>query len=384
MKSKIHNLNRNQSGIVAFTVTLIMIIVIAMITIAMAQISRREQRQVLDKELSSQAYYAAESGINDTKNAIINHGFNVSNDQCSGYHPGLIGPTHISTSSDLSFLLSSNALSAALRDDLGGISASSGYSCILIDQRPTSLQYGSIDLDHVAFADLKTFDPVTKLSTPLSKLNISWQNTQNGLFRSITDPLIFPPVDKWLDTTGVNTATGVLRVDITAFDGNPASNYGLPANFNYQDLNKQTMTLYLYPREGSGVANIVDFDPSASNTGQVISGKCNVADFPRFCNVLVSFTARPGLAPAHIFVRLSSIYRSSSVTVQALSGGTLLSIDGGQEKVDVTGKSADVVRRLQARISTQPSFALSNNAVDESSSICKLYEVAPGSTQSHC
>lgn len=54
----------NQKGIASFMVTFIICIVITLIVIGFGTISRREQRQALDEQLSSQAFYAAESKIN--------------------------------------------------------------------------------------------------------------------------------------------------------------------------------------------------------------------------------------------------------------------------------------------------------------------------------
>jgi len=55
----------NQQGIVSIMMTFVLMIVISLIVLGLAQLSRREQRQSLDTQLSSQAFYAAESGLND-------------------------------------------------------------------------------------------------------------------------------------------------------------------------------------------------------------------------------------------------------------------------------------------------------------------------------
>jgi Tfp pilus assembly protein PilX len=54
-----------QAGMVAIMVTMILMIVISLIVVGFAQISRRNQRQALDRQLSTQAFYAAETGVND-------------------------------------------------------------------------------------------------------------------------------------------------------------------------------------------------------------------------------------------------------------------------------------------------------------------------------
>ncbi|HSX32249.1 MAG TPA: pilus assembly PilX N-terminal domain-containing protein, partial [Candidatus Saccharimonadales bacterium] len=59
-----------ESGMVAIMVTIILMIVISLIVLGFAQIARRNQRQSLDRQLSTQAFYAAETGVNDASKVI--------------------------------------------------------------------------------------------------------------------------------------------------------------------------------------------------------------------------------------------------------------------------------------------------------------------------
>src|SRR5688572_1479839 len=72
MSSKDFRLSHQQkeAGMVAIMVTMILMIVISLIVLGFAQISRRNQRQTLDRQLSTQAFYAAETGINDAAELI--------------------------------------------------------------------------------------------------------------------------------------------------------------------------------------------------------------------------------------------------------------------------------------------------------------------------
>src|SRR5260370_15103164 len=56
-----------EAGIVSIMVTMITMIVISLIVLGFADIARNEQRNSLDDQLSTQAYYAAESGVNDAR-----------------------------------------------------------------------------------------------------------------------------------------------------------------------------------------------------------------------------------------------------------------------------------------------------------------------------
>ncbi|MBP7834832.1 hypothetical protein KA025_01965 [Candidatus Saccharibacteria bacterium] len=64
------NLSLNQSGATAIMFAMFFIIVISLLTIGFATLVRKDQRAALDKTLSSQAEYAAESGVNAVRDYI--------------------------------------------------------------------------------------------------------------------------------------------------------------------------------------------------------------------------------------------------------------------------------------------------------------------------
>src|ERR1700735_2299515 len=63
-------LKNSQAGFAAIVIAIVLIIVLSLITVGFAQLMQNNQKQALNKQLSSQAYYAAESGVNDAENAI--------------------------------------------------------------------------------------------------------------------------------------------------------------------------------------------------------------------------------------------------------------------------------------------------------------------------
>ncbi|HET6924792.1 MAG TPA: pilus assembly PilX N-terminal domain-containing protein, partial [Candidatus Saccharimonadales bacterium] len=69
--NKQQSIRGDERGMVSIMVTLVMIIVITLIVIGFAQVVRRNQRETLDRQLSTQAYYAAETGINDAYKAMF-------------------------------------------------------------------------------------------------------------------------------------------------------------------------------------------------------------------------------------------------------------------------------------------------------------------------
>ena len=72
---KLYNNGRNpkEQGFVAIIVAALIMIILSLITIGFTRIMQREQRQSLDRQLSRQALYAAESGINDVYSSLKNN-----------------------------------------------------------------------------------------------------------------------------------------------------------------------------------------------------------------------------------------------------------------------------------------------------------------------
>lgn len=74
---------KDQSGASAIMFTMFFIIVISLLTIGFALLAQKDQRSTLDKTLSLQAEYAAESGVNAVRNYIEQNPSLSNRDNCS-------------------------------------------------------------------------------------------------------------------------------------------------------------------------------------------------------------------------------------------------------------------------------------------------------------
>src|SRR5580658_8830161 len=74
MMHKRNKIATDEKGFASIVIALILIIVLALLTVAFAQLARREQADALDKQLAVQANYAAETGINDAYTYIEDNG----------------------------------------------------------------------------------------------------------------------------------------------------------------------------------------------------------------------------------------------------------------------------------------------------------------------
>lgn len=330
------NNDKNQAGLVSITVTLIIMLVLSLMVLGFARITRREQRQALDRQLSTQAYYAAETGINDVVNLMRS------------------GTTVPENNSDCRATIDSYLAGRNRIDGPGGVVS---YTCLFVDPSPPSLEYGSIDTNTSKVIYLRP-----EIPGPINNITINWQDKEGGTNLSGCNHPQLPPANSWNSSGTCNT--GIMRVDLVP----------LRPGLNREAMIDSTMTVFLYPTDDSVGVNSGPYTSGFGNQGNIINVNCNAT--PKQCR----YTINTGVPPANEYMmRLKSIYRSSAATITASRVGLgNLDLTGTQAIVDATGKASDVLRRIQVRVpisafnSPYPEFAV--QAVD---TLCKKFGVAP-------
>lgn len=326
--------NKDQGGAVAIVVSVIIMVILTLVAISFAQLMRREERQALDRQLNSQAYYAAESAINDAVAAIKNGGI----DEIAGLNRCKRGE---------------GALSAPVLDDSAGIS----YSCVTVDMTPGDLVYEGLSLETSSFIELRAVNGSGNNVT-LNRLKISWEDPNNNTsFRtySMNSPNLPSPSD-W-------NSPGMVRVEIIPL---PAGSGGLLDRAAMLAVRK---VFYLYP---AGRVSSPQYGYS-TDTGSVLAGSCNATNMPRDCSV--DITNLPGNANYTYVLRMRSIYKPVDVTVTGTTSnggaGSDVMFGGAQYVIDATGKAADVLRRIRAHVSLDSSPLLPEYVLQSFSGVCK-------------
>lgn len=332
-KQPSNKLHSNQSGLVSILVSMAFIILLTLITTSFALLMRREQRQALDRQLSAQAFYAAESGINDAiKN--INTGSAVS-PNCSNTSAVIGGG------------------STDLEDGLS-------ISCVLIDKTPSSLVY-TVPKD-----ESKIVPVLAPESSIISKIRISWQGaTGQTNFAPVSSTFNFP---QGLLGTPIDIGdVGLLRVSAM-----PITN-----NVSRATLTANTQTMFLYPQAGAtGSPNTRAYAASNAAQGDIVSGKCNSGNTP-YCSVDITNLSGTN----NYYLRVKSMYKESEVTIKAYdSANNELPLLGTQAKIDSTGKANDVLRRIQVRVPINNQFSYPEFAIETADDICKLLLAIPPNT----
>lgn len=340
-------LHQNQSGLVSIIVTMLVMMILGITVIGFAQVSRREQRQTLDRQLSTAAYYAAESGINDAIQKIENNTITGNFEDCD------------------------DSDSAHLNKNIGS-GGNFAYTCLLVDQNPDKLEYGSID------PEKSQIIPINSNGESITRIEISWQDKSGSA--PVGLPNAVAPFPAGGTVPGAwNLPVGMLEVSLT-----PESNYERNAMID------NTVTGYLYPSSNLDPrSNTLRYDPAPApiniSKGEIVSGKCITSNTPRHCKAIIDLTGAPSGSTKYL-MRLRAIYKSSAVTITAYNGTNQLSLTGAQAVIDSTGKANDVLRRVQVRVPRHTSYNYPEYVLDSSDSICKQLSVYPGggSTSADC
>lgn len=326
-------LNSDQRGLASILVTLIIMLIISLIVIGFARLSRREQRQSLDDQLSTQAFYAAESGINDATQYLKRHAPPTTTD-CTTF-TGLIKTD-------------TGNLNIDKIDGTDNVK----YTCLMINPAPGNLTIQPLSIDH---------SKVVLVQPSLGTINqivISWQDPTNNTFCPTVGE--FKPADNSNLALIWPCTTGVVRADILK------GSVFLTGNRDNLDAN--VMTAFLYPA-AAVTKNPLTFSPSDS--GAIASGGCLTTKTPAYCSVTINL----GSNETQVYLKLRSLYRASNITITALNGIGPVNLVGDQVVVDATGKANDILRRIQVRIPVGSSSNIPDFAIQSGDTICKRVQI---------
>lgn len=330
--------NSRQAGVVSIMVTIILMIVISLLVLGFAQIARRNSRQALDEQLSSQAFYAAETGVNDATNLVrdaLEGGQSVPTKDTCDAGTGQVAAFYSSLQPVLS-----------AEDDIE-------YTCLMVDPTPTTLRYGDVGTTSVII-------PVIPETGSMQSLQLTWQTKEDTSTPIDGCPTsaggVFTPTSNW--TCGY----GVLRFDLVPVNG----------TFNSYDLQQRTMTTFVVPQSSGGSA-AVPYANANGNANTRVGAQCNNT------NCSISITS---LTAGSYYMRVSSQYKNVSLQLSAIDSGNAVGLVGAQALIDSTGKAQDVLRRIQVHAPLSASGTsknqMSDYAIWTNESLCKRFAIMEG------
>lgn len=358
-----------------------LIIVIALMSVGFAQLARREQQTALNNQLSSQAYYAAESGINDAFYDLTNIKTG-GGAPCADYTAGT--EPYINTcNADNHHCMDTSTLSHSAKSYNSVIDSSSdiAITCLLVDLQPYDLEYSNIDVFSSRYVIFNT-------DQPLDTLIFTWQSSDEkdpsgGITSrfptSTTDG--FLPTDLWKQ----KNYPAVIQINITP----------LSSSFTRSDLLNKTASFFIYPSThlgGNYDEHFLDYSTYINNGPQfnptVLSGACGPGStaFDYECDArLQNITGGKG----PYLLSFTNYYDKSDIKIRACQGSGDCGVSQGgveltnslhfknaQAVVDVTARARNVVKRLQEYIPINQQYNLPKFAL-EAQDICKQFSTGP-------
>jgi Tfp pilus assembly protein PilX len=344
----------NQQGVVAIVVTMMTMLVVTLVVMTYSQNIVRDQRQTLDRQLNTQAFYSDESAANAISYGIENKVFTADdikgNNTCSGAGS------------------SANKIAAypkaAPYVDTSPSTSNFAITCLQVDTSNTEASVNSLAANTSRIAHIDTTG-----ANDIGEIEVAWQDpaTTNPTFPAATTN--FPALSSW-----DSTYPAILRIDLVPWS----------ANSTADSLSAAEQVYYLYPTDsataGSGLSSLL-----GDKKGEIVLGKCNasVPNTPKFCRATIV-----GLASKDYYMRIRPLYRNADLVITPRTGaGTAIEMTSGQVIVDVTARSNDILKRISVRRSIVPSYTTPDFVIDSASSICKRQSVTPsgaGSTDVEC
>ncbi len=339
----------NQSGAVSIVSVVIFITIITVVVFAYLLSSLSQQRNAVNFDMGTRAYYAAESGIQDAVRAM-NPGSIVGKEDCKPFNGGSSGK------------LGASAVDYGL-----------DYTCQIIDPTPA-------DITGVIEPGGKTamvkIEPASVGNNP-GKLVIKWsQKTDSG-----EEPLIprddgtqsLKKANQWSSNAG--KWHSMLR--LTVID------HPLTGPFSRANINQRVA--FLNPVKDD-VSLTFDKNLALSPENLISDAKCERSDNASSeysCTKSITLTGYDFNAHT-LYVRIGAIYRTTEFSLQIIdSANNPIQLNNAQVVVDVTGRAKNVYRRVKQ------AFPLTNyvedtetdSAVIAGEGICKNFSVTTVPTE---
>jgi type II secretory pathway pseudopilin PulG len=316
------NTSQDEKGFASIVIALILIIVLSLLTVGFAQLARREQQNALDKQLATQAYYAAESGINDAYKDVQSGLItdqppsptpNINTDKCIG------APLTNGSHNDIT--------------PGSGVSSGVAYSCVLVNMQPPTQVFNGVSPNADQHETFST-------NGSLSSLTVYWGSADNN----------------W-------NSPAVLQLSITPLGA-----------VDRGSLISNAFTVYLYPSNGGGTVSYDNINPA--NQGQIIGGHCTGSGtYP--CSVTIQNLS--GSPNESYLVHIINYYDVSNISLGNLRNtitNTQLDFKDGQIVIDSTGTARSVLKRLQVYLPLTETAPLPPYSL-EGQNLCKRFATEP-------
>lgn len=367
-----------EAGFVSLFTVIFFMLLVTVITVGFLRIMAIEQRQAADNDLSANARAAAEAGIEEGKRALLAY-----------YNGG----TSAALKSDLAAAFASNDCASltgspgivsglqldATGNVIGNADLNQKYTCLTVNlQSPDYL--GSAQANQSDIFPLKGVSDFNQFKISWHLVSDTVTAEGDGRPTSLAPGLLFPPqTGAGIGWSSLGYPT-YLRVQLFGYPTGP---------FHRGNLDSRNRNIFLVPvNGGSGLTGFDTVDPyphgfdspkGSPSGAAACSPTFTVGSYA--CSVTINLPIGAAYASNanSWFLRVTPLYGQSHFRVELLNGGTSVPMNEVQPIIDSTGQSADVYRRVQARVRLNLLADLPGYAVESANTICKNMQVSDGS-----
>jgi type II secretory pathway pseudopilin PulG len=354
----------DDSGMASILVTLVTLVVVTLIVLGFATITHREQGNTTDSQLSTQAFYAAETAVNDARQVV---------DIAAQDNFPIPAKTDCTTNSDTSssysyspnYPIPTPGDAGVMIDDPTHNVNNVSYTCLIVNPSPGDIIENDV-------GDNSVVVPITSSSTSVNfdTITIQWSpHTKATGLPSAQCPATLgdfsaatPGIGGW------NCGYGVLRMDEVPTD---AATFA--GGVNGGVLESKQLTAFFEPLNTAGSPTPLNYI-GAVGKANVRSANCDVVAYTN-CTATITIPATNS-----VVLRLNSLYQPSDLKITATDSTTgQIVTTSSQVEVDATGNANGVLRRIDVRFSINnnsgmiPRYALQSN-----NEICKRFLVSDG------
>lgn len=356
------NKKLDQNGAVAIITVVIFATIISVLITAYLRSAVTSQKQSVDYDFSNRAFYAAESGVQDTIRLIRSDN------------------AYLANKTDCDPVITSST-------DFNAANFGLSYNCQLVTVSPAVLS-GRVEPNKQSA--MIRLEP----STPLvgsQNLVLRWSSqvppgsSETVMYPKEGDSKLFKPISSWfLDDDGTQPIHPPLEISV--FDHPSAG------TFSRSQISQRRA--YLNPTDADNSDPSVNFT-KASNSVPVqqeqlfSNAQCYISNVTPpsaagmnsySCKKTVDITGY-NFSTSAIYVRISSLYSATDFSLELLDNSTPVQLKNSQALIDITGKAgSNTYRRVQQAVPLS-NFQIQsgpNAALVAGQGICKQFQLGTG------
>lgn len=338
-----NRLQRDQQGAVAMLTVIFVAIVLSIVVTGFIRLSVSNQREAIDDDLTTRAFYAAETGVENARQQLVQYledGISPETDTC--------GDPVTLTNSD---------------------GQDSAYTCVLIDISPNSFVADLEANGRAVLIPLRT-------NAGYDNVRVEWHISNGETTYNLRGDSSFPPVSEWGD------APALLRVQTFRARNTSSASVDDWRTTNSAGNGQHDISMFVPPLQGGaqsaviGSPNIFTNANINANDRTVATPYCvaSVEEGGYVCSVTLAVIGNPGGNWSN-YLNIRSLYKDTTIRVTANSGNNPVEFNDVQALVDVTGRANDIFRRVETRIPITSVSELEDFAVVSADRVCKYFAV---------